>query len=214
MHKTDARVLRRRGYSLRQLSDKFGISKSTASLWTNDVELSQVGIDRVNANKKLHRAMAHRVLHERKLNRLAKADVAAGKLFAEVNISKSLGLAILAALYQCEGSKDDLSIRFTNSDPAIIKLFLKTLRSSFEIDEKQLHARVHIHDYHDEAEISEFWSTVSGIPLSQFYKPFRKKSEHKFKKEGYKGCIHISYYDSHLARTLMSFAKKLNSLYI
>jgi hypothetical protein len=214
MFKTDVCVLRRRGYSLRQLSDMYGISKSTASLWTKNIELSQVGVDRVNANRKLNREIGHAVLHNKMLTRLARADTEASVLLESMAVNRSLNLAVLSILYQCEGAKESKSIRFTNSDPELIKLFLSTLRSSFSIDESKLHVCIHLHDYHNESEISKFWSIATSIPVVQFYKPFRKISNHAFKKEGYKGCVRIIYHDSHIARVLLSFAKRFNSLYI
>jgi len=125
-----------------------------------------------------------------------------------------MSLVILSMIYECEGSKDRSGIRFTNSDPDVIKLFLKTLRSVFLIQEHRLKVRVHIHDYQDDTEIKRFWSDMTEIPLSQFYSSFQKPSNHIYKKEGYKGCVNIAYYDSYLGNVLRLFAKKLIKLYI
>lgn len=72
----------------------------------------------------------------------------------------------------------------------------------------------HIHDYHNEKEMKDFWSFVTSLPQIQFNKSFIKKSNHVYKKDGYKGCLHIYYHDAYVARVLSSFAKKLTSLYI
>ena len=212
--RTEARVLRRRGHSLGELSRRFDISKSTASLWTSDVIPSQLGIDIIKKKREASRAKGHAILHEAKVARLAKAEAEADALFAGMTRNRLLDLAILSMIYQCEGTKDDKGLRFTNSDPNLVKLFLGTFRSSFCIDESRLRVRVHIHDYHNESEILVFWSYVTDIPLAQFYRSFRKPSNHTYKKEGYKGCVHIMYYDSHVARVVKSFAKKLINLYI
>lgn len=73
---------------------------------------------------------------------------------------------------------------------------------------------VHLHDYHDEKEMCDFWSSITQIPLVQFHKSYNKKSNHICKKEGYKGCVRIVYYDAHITRVLLAFAKRLMKLYI
>ncbi len=149
-----------------------------------------------------------------KIGRLAAAESEAGILIAGLARNKVIDLAILSMIYQCEGSKDNRSLRFTNSDPDLVRLFLVTLRSGFDIDEKRLRMRVHMHDYHNEQDILDFWSGVAHIPREQFYKSFRKSSDHRYKKYGYKGCVHVSYYDSKISRAVSAFAKKLINLYI
>lgn len=214
MYKTEARVLRRRGYSFQQLSERLNISKSTASLWTSDVKMSQFGIDRINKYRKESNERGNTILHERKLMRVDIASNEAQRYIEKVPKDESIKLIILSLIYECEGSKGGRSICFTNSDPNLVQLFLSTFRSSFCIDEKRLKVRVHIHDYHNDEEIKNFWSLVTDIPLTRFYSSFKKPSSHMYKKDGYKGCVHISYHDVHLTRIIREFAKKFIKLYI
>ena len=212
--KTEARVLRRRGHSLGELSRRLGISKSTASLWTSDVIPSPFGIDQIQRKREESRAKGHAVLHEMKIGRLAKAEAEADELINGLNRDKILDLAILSMIYQCEGLKSNQDVRFANSDPNLIKLFLSAFRSSFKLNEKKFRLCIHIHDYQNDAETKKFWSEVTDIPLTQFMKSFAKPSKHLFKKEGYRGCAHVYYHDAHLARVILAFAKKLINLYI
>jgi hypothetical protein len=214
IYKSKAKVLRHKGYSLGEISRRFGISKSTASLWTKNVAISAPGMERIELQRNLGRTKGHATLHERKLVRLEEAEKEATMHMKEIVKNKFLSITIIAILYQCEGSKTGSSIRFTNSDPHIIRLFLATFREVFTLSEEKLRARIHLHDYHDEVQMIDFWSKNTSIPKKQFYKSFMKKSNHIYKKEGYKGCLHISYNNAHNARVLASFAKKLSSLYI
>jgi hypothetical protein len=212
--KTEARILRRRGHSLGELSRQFVISKSTASLWTKDVIPSPLGIDEIERKKRLSRAKGHAILHEMKIGRLAKAESEAAYLLSEVKKSRQEELIALAMMYWCEGIKNDVSIGFTNSDPRLARAFIVLLERTFKIDVRKIRVMLHIHDYHNEIETLDFWSSALHIPLDQFTKTYQKKSEHKYKAIGYKGCVRISYHDAHIARVLLSFAKKFISLYI
>ena len=212
--RTEARVLRRRGYSLGALSHRLDISKSTASLWTKGVALSPVGLSRVERTREENMLKAGEVLHAKKIERIAISHKAATDEFGMLERTRHLDLSILAMIYQCEGSKSDRCVRFTNSDPDLVRMFLTTFRSAFTIDEERLRIRIHVHDYHDDGEMKTFWSSVTGIPLSGFYESFQKASEHRYKKEGYKGCVHISYCDAHISQVIHEFAKKLFKLYI
>jgi hypothetical protein len=51
-----------------------------------------------------------------------------------------------------------------------------------------------------------FWSKCTNIPLSNFIKPFMKKSSGLYKKKEYQGCASIRYYDSCIAKELKYLA--------
>lgn len=207
---TEACVLRRRGYSFAQLSERLHISKSTASLWTRDVEMGELGKERLLKHRQISTQKSGDLSHQRKNGRLDKAAAEADRLFVS---EKRESMIILAMLYECEGGKSAGGIRFTNSDPDVIKLFMTILRSCFSMDERRFHTLIHLHDYHDEVEICKYWSLVTSIPVAQFYKSFIKPSGHVYKKAGYMGCAHVYYNDAHIARVLRSFAKKLIKSY-
>jgi transcriptional regulator with XRE-family HTH domain len=214
MLKTDARVLRRRGYSFHQLSIRLGVSKSTASLWTRDVEMSPFGIERLALHRKRSMDIGHSILHQKKLDRLTHADKEAETRLKEIDMENKDVLVALAMMYWCEGAKNNTYIKFTNSNPKLANAFIIMLNKVFRINKTKIRVTVHLHNYHNTTQILEFWSATLRIPLSQFTKPFRKESEHTFKKEDYKGCVCIAYGSSHIARVLLSFAKKYINLYI
>lgn len=208
----DARVYRTCGFSLNEISQKFEISKSTASLWTKEAVLNAYGKARVRSLAKSYQNKSAEISHKNKLKRLQIADIEAQTLL-DNGINK-LELAALAVMYWCEGSKDDRRVVFTNSDPNLVATFVNLFRLIFRIDESRLRIKVHIHDYHNEEEILQFWSKVTNIPLDQFNKSFLKESKHNIKRVGYKGCVHVCYSDARIARILLSFAKKFINLYI
>jgi len=182
-------------------------------LWTKDVIISQLGIERVVKAAVRNRDRAHQTLKQRRIERIQLAETQANTLFDSVPANTNNSLIAAAMLYQCEGMKSDNGIAFVNSDPKLIRAFITMLVSVFNIDKLRIRIKPYLHDYHNEVEVRQFWSDELGIPLSQFTKTYHKKSNHAFVKENYKGCIRVTYYDSHIARVLQAFAKKFISLY-
>jgi len=203
--KEKATQLRKKGYSLNEISKKLNTSKSTASLWLNNISLNE------NAQKRL---IKRRVigLHKTFLTKEKKKQAFFDNLKNE-DINEIKGISFKSELYRilssllfwCEGSKGSLTrLGFTNSDPQMVKCFLFFLRKSFDLDERKFRGVVHLHSYHDEGKQINFWSTVTGLPVSQFTKSYKKKNTGKRIREDYQGCISIRYYDAKIAKKLWS----------
>lgn len=101
-----------------------------------------------------------------------------------------------AALYVCEGTKARrdyrsetryiYSIEFTNSDPKIIRLFSKFLKSILNIDWARVRGQLFLYPDLNEHDLKLFWSKTSKIPLSQFQKSIILKAKTgKFKANPY-----------------------------
>lgn len=105
-----------------------------------------------------------------------------------------------AMLYWAEGYDTPKAhhIDFANSDPFMIDIFVRFLRECYSIDEKRLRGAIYSYADQDIEEISDFWSTLTGIPREQFSKPFIRND---FKKDGRKtkfGTFHVRYHDKKL----------------
>lgn len=200
--KTKAIALRKRGFSLKEISEKLAISKSTASDWLSSIELSP------SAQKRLARKQIlgqyKTILLKRKFREEQKTlaqSVALNEL-SSLTISKELLKLCCTFMWWCEGNKDTKVVRFTSSDVTLVNNFLYTFRSGFALDESKFRALVHLHPYHDDAAQKKFWSHVTNIPLKQFYASFKKENTGKRIHIDYAGCIAISYYDAKIAKEL------------
>jgi hypothetical protein len=211
--KTIALRLRRKGRSIKEIARDLNISKSTISEWTRAIEMTKAGKARIEERQKSARKKSNETLHSRKIERLFHAETQADLLLSRISYEKNNDMIALAIMYWCEGGKSDNQLRFTNSDPNLARAFIVMLCNVFKIERSKIRVCLHVHDYHNETEMLQFWSNAIGISVTQFSKTYKKFSDHKFKKEGYKGCVRISYYDSHLTRVVLSFAKKFISNY-
>ena len=196
--------LRIAGYSLLEIATKLRISKSTSSLWLKNVELNSQAKARIEKIRKFARTKAAKTINERIINRRKIFDISANKILSGLKISKNplLSKVLCSLLYWGEGSKTGYRVALIDSDPTLIATFIKLLRISFALDESKFRALVHIHEYHNEAEIKNYWSNITGIPLAQFTKSYLKPHTKKVIRQDYKGALRIAYADTKIVDEL------------
>ena len=205
--KNKAIKLREKGFSMGEISQAVGVSKSTVSLWVKDLKLSNKAKKIIASKLTKGQEMSIKTHHEitRQKEKIAK-DYALD-LVKKIKIDKNMAKLVCSLLYASEGSKGPRSVlSFTNSDPNMIVLFLKMLRDGFDIDEKKFSICVHLHDYHNEEKQLNFWSKTARISRDHFMRPYRKPHTGVNKKEGYEGCVRINYYDISLRRKIIAIA--------
>ncbi len=199
--------LRKKGYSVKEVAKTLEIAQSTSSEWLRDVILSRSAKIRLLKRIKLGQFNSAATKRKRKQllkQRLESRALAVLRKQKHSSLTDKLSCAIL---YWCEGAKDDTSLKFTNSDPDVLKSFIYLLRKSFEIDEKKFRPIIHLHPYHNEGIQLEYWSSILKIPTKQFMKSWRKQNTGKRIKRDYQGCVTINYYDSLVAKQLIAYAK-------
>lgn len=200
-----ARTIRRLGFSINEIASRLKVSKSTISLWTSNEKITPTGkrrilLRQIRARKKAFRTIKmHRDTIRKMIFRRAST------IFSKIKLSSDLNKLLCSIFLWTEGGKSATNrVSFTNSDPLMVITFLSLFRRSFELDESKLRALVHIHEYHDEQEILDFWSRMTKIPRHQFTKSYLKPHTRKRIRKDYKGSILIRYYDYQVARELIS----------
>lgn len=209
--KNRAILLREKGFSFKEISEKIGISKSTASLWLRDIKLSKIAKKRIyslSINGRKKGIETNRKKREIE-NKIIEKKVE--KYFSVANHAEIDPRIACALLYWGEGTKYDgnKSVSFINSDSEMVRYFLRTFRKSFDLNEKKFRALIHLHEYHDVEKQLKFWSNITKIPISQFNKSYLKKNTGKNKKENYPGCVSIRYSDIRIYKELMLTIRKL-----
>lgn len=202
----EAKRLRYRGYSIKEISKKLNIAQSTTSSWLRDVSLNKKARNRLEQRKILGylKAIETRKLLRGKIK--DDFDNKAKKQLLNLKVNISVYKLLCSFLFWTEGGKStDSYVYFINSEPKMVKTFLQLMRHSFTLDETKLRCLVHIHDYHNEQEIKNYWSRVTKIPLDQFSKSYNKPNTKKRIRKNYKGSIRIRYYDYKIALELRSF---------
>jgi hypothetical protein len=181
-----ARELRAQAWTLNEIARELGVSKSSVSLWVRDVEFTPTPRHRGHAGVKPH------PLHVRKLAEIERCRQEAEQRIGRLSEREFLVLGL--ALYAGEGGKRPGGVKFANSDPRMILAFVTWLRRFFDVDEQRLRVKLYLHEDLDLATAIEFWSALTGIPDSQFYKPYRAVADATIRRNRHiHGCPGIVY---------------------
>jgi hypothetical protein len=200
-----ARQLRRAGLPLAEIAAALGVSKSSVSLWVRDVEFTGPVVRSARGRRRDPNALQRRKQGE--IERLLEEGRArVGRL------SEREFLVAGVALYAGEGTKRDGAVRFANSDPRMIVFFCYWLRRFFEVDESRLRVRLYLHEGLDLAATIAYWSALTGVPPSQFVKPYRAVPDPSIRHAKHvHGCVTVSYSCSATHRSVMGLVSALLS---
>lgn len=214
--KNQAISLRKKGFSLKEVAEKLDVAKSTSSVWLQNVNLNQKAQERLKKLRIIGQYKSRFIKKIQKENLIKRYRLQAYQEISKINFNKNIYKLLYSFLYWCEGAKlNSNHVRFINSDPNMIQVFLKLLRTSFKLDERKFRALIHLHDYHDEKKQKKFWAEITKIPLLQFNKSYHKPNTKKRIRDNYPGCLAIYYFDHKIAKELAalynSFVKCLGA---
>jgi transcriptional regulator with XRE-family HTH domain len=196
-----ARELRAESWTLAEIADELGVSRSSVSVWVRDVVF-----DPKPAQRPIFRNPSS--LHLKKLAEIEAADEWA-KAYVD-SLCEDAFFAAGIALYAGEGTKGDGEVVFANTDASMIAFFCKWLRRYFVIDESRLRVRVYLHDGLDLERAHSFWSQVTGVPLTQFRQGYRAAADPTIRKNKHEhGCAYVRYCHSGTHRQIMGLVRAL-----
>ncbi len=122
---------------------------------------------------------------------------------------------IALTIWMCEGTKIRKdkrwknsylhAIEVTNTDPKVIKIFIDFLKR-LKVPNEKFHGQVQIHKGDDQSKIESFWSSITGIPLSQFNKTIIRETGNKPGKT--KGTFKVRVYDKVIFEELRTLLEK------
>ena len=160
--KAEARRLRRElGMPMKRIAAQLGVSLSSVSLWVRDIELDPAHRERNRRQEYAKRATTW-------------SDTNRGKRLAYQQRGREMALRgdplhqAGCMLYWAEGSKDRNAICFANSDLAMVRFFVRFLRTCFDVspDELTLSLNVYTGNGFTLAEIERHWLTELELPKS------------------------------------------------
>lgn len=177
-----ARDLRLQAYSVPEIADELGVSRSTAYLWVRDIPQSQIEQwearrERATAHAKM---MAEARWAEYREERDARhASITEGTAASVPSLTDQEILRLGALIYWCEGAKSkpwrsQARVVFVNSDPDLIKLFLTFLRVA-GVARQRVQFRVAIHESADADAAVAWWARVVGADPAEFLRTTLKR---------------------------------------
>jgi transcriptional regulator with XRE-family HTH domain len=158
-----ARRLRSEGRSIKEIARMVGVSVSSASMWVRDIELSAEALSRLaQQNPARNPEIARRAALARSRSRRLEWQAHGRALAREGSSLHQLG----CMLYWAEGSRSLNSVHFTNSDPEMVRLFVKFLATYFDPAPETISLRCHLYVDHlrDQHRLERFWLRAAGLP--------------------------------------------------
>jgi len=118
-------------------------------------------------------------------------------------------------LYWAEGGKTQRMVRFSNGDPEMIKIMMAFFRRVCNVPEEKFRGYIHIHPHLEHTSAETYWSSITGIPLSQFFKTYRKpnKSSQNKKDSLPNGVLDIYVLDTSLFLKITGWARGVFASY-
>jgi transposase len=213
----DLRVDGNLSYS--EIKKRLKVSKSTLSYWLKDyplsveriLELRRAGWSKGEASREKYRATM----------RQKKAEACyAEYLIQKKQLSKLSKDAYYVAglmLYLAEGSKKDHQIVMANTDPGVIRFFIRWMMDHLGVTKDEMRAHLHLYENMDIDKERKFWKEQLDFSDSQFYKNYiskLKKSSFNYRSSFNHGTCNVYAFGVERKRKLMMAIKAFMDLYL
>jgi len=181
LEKQKAIALRRKGKTYKEILSLIPVAKSTLSIWLQSVDLSKKQKHRISEERLAGAKKGGSVKKKQRIDRQ-------NKIFKESNsdifsISENELFIIGVILYWAEGSKEKeykpgSLFQFSNMDPRIIRIILIWILKVCKIERNMLIFNIFLHESHKDKvlEVREYWSKITGFPMSSFNTIYWKRN--------------------------------------
>jgi len=171
--KEEAIKIRKKGVSIGYVEKKLGIPRSTLSGWFKDIQLTKRQKGRLCQNWKNALVKARKkaiVWHnQQKERRMGEARKLALNTLEKIDLENINILELtLSVLYLGEGFKTNGQLGVGNSDPTILKFFIRSVGRVFKINPQQLKCELHLRADQNGEKIKRYWSRELKIPQKNF----------------------------------------------
>lgn len=165
-------------FSYAEIRKRLGVPKSTLSYWLRELPLSEKRILelRYQARKKSEASRERFRLTMRKKKELKDRRVYEKYKKRFAKLSKETFFIAGLMFYSAEGDKkNQYRLSFANTDPKIIKFFIRWLNECLAVPKKKIKATLHLYENMDIEKEKEFWKNKLGLQENQFYKASIRK---------------------------------------
>lgn len=170
-----ALILRKQEMSYSQIRQALGVNKSTLSLWLRNFPLSKERIRELRDRNERRIEKFRETMREKREKRLRKTYEIQKKALLPLNRRELLVFGI--GLYWGEGTKTRReSLSISNTDPSVIKFFIYWLKRCLGIPKRKVRIYLQLYNNMNINKEIEYWSKILKISLSQFSRPYIKKT--------------------------------------
>lgn len=202
-------MLRKKGLSYNEINKVLNVSKSTLSTWLKDMPFSQsIKRNKIIEAKKIWAKNISEFNKKRSLAYQSNLKKQLEECSKEVpKIDKKALFWLGLALFWAEGGKrEKWMVRFTYSDPKMIKIMMRFFREICNVNSEKIKLRVHLYPEMNENKIIQYWSKITNVLTDNFYKSqiqvSKSGSGKRPKNRLPYGTLHITILDSSLIKKI------------
>lgn len=220
-NKETAIKLRLQGKSYGEIQGSLGIPKSTLSVWLSNIIIPEKVRTRIEQRTR-KKSIAGLIKRNKQqtIDAQKRAWTTRKQAMVEMSgLSKKDLLILGTSLYWAEGYKKPKvhngkelthhGVSLTNSDPFLIKIFLRFLREYCNVPEEKIKAGLRIFEHHNADELLNFWKKETKILPINFGKIYRGISISSQRKRPFNrlpyGVIQINVNDTALFHKIMGY---------
>lgn len=188
LERAEARRLRAdEGLSVKEITARLGVARSSVSLWVRDIELSPEQHERLRRRNPIYNGqrIGAKVRSARARVRRQEWQEEGRSLARRCEPFHVAG----CMLYWAEGDRARNRVSFSNSDPEMVRLFVSFLRRYFAIQDDQIALACNLYADHFErqTEIEEFWLATAEVPP----KSLRKSTVNQYSKHSLRKRLNV-----------------------
>ena len=168
--KQKARELRSKGLSNNDIAKELKVSKSSVSLWVRDIKLTPEQIQKLEQQNPIYnKQLCGASVIEKNAREIRLSYQEAGKIKAKENNPLHQAGCML---YWAEGTKSKNQCRFTNSDPEMVKLFVRFLRECHNIANNKITLTINCYTTNglSKQDIENYWLSTLQLEKSNLRK--------------------------------------------
>lgn len=189
--KEQAMGLRKLGKSYAEIERELKIPRSTLSVWFKNSAWSQGIKENLNciaqANSTVRIIELNNIRGEHLEKLYAQARVEALEDFEALKYHPTFIAGVM--LYWGEGDKASLHrVSLTNTDPAMIKIFMIFLKEACGISDEKIKAWLLLYPDLMESDCKDYWASEAGLQNITFNKSILIDGRHKTRRLGYGVC--------------------------
>jgi transposase-like protein len=158
-----ARQLRQDGMAVTQIAKQLDVAKSCVSSWVRDIVLTPEQITQLQKSKGAYGAQNKGAqVNRQKALQLRQHYQMEGRARAKQNDPLHYGGCML---YWAEGAKARNSLQFANTDPHMLKLFMRFLREALFVTDNRIviHIVCHAQTVGEIERIEQYWLDLLGL---------------------------------------------------
>lgn len=189
--------LRKQGKTYGEIREIYNVPKGTLSDWLKNIKISTEAKRKIQQQTYKRWKRANEIFIKKRIQEAwEKRTEIQNKAQREIKKVSSNDLKLIgAALYWAEGNqKYRNQLRFSNSNPEIIKIIMEFFRKVCKINNEKIKGKVHTYPKTNYNKTRDFWTKLTKLPKKNFYKPqtqISKASKRKRNTLPY-GTLHLN----------------------